>query len=128
VSHAAILLARQPPFTVLVLTPPAALHGSRQRALGDRAATRVIAGPGQQCSASGWNIGQVLCGDFLIFNFCLLFQKSLSTSKMSRKYNTTQKNTRQIFVYSLRAALHIEINFTPCCSIKHCTKFHKLKS
>jgi hypothetical protein len=28
-------------------------------------------------------------------------------------------------VYSLRAALHIEINFTPCCSIKHCTKFHK---
>jgi hypothetical protein len=34
---------------------------------------------------------------------------------------------RQIPVYSLREALHIEINFAPCCSIKHCTKFHKVK-
>jgi hypothetical protein len=33
---------------------------------------------------------------------------------MRRKYNTTQKNMRQISVYSLRAALHIEINFTAC--------------
>jgi hypothetical protein len=46
---------------------------------------------------------------------------------MCRKYNTTQKNMRQIPVYSLRVALHLEINFTPCCSIKHCTKFHKVK-
>jgi hypothetical protein len=46
---------------------------------------------------------------------------------MHRKYNTIHKNMRQIFVYSLRAAPHIEINFTPCCSIKHCTKFHKVK-
>jgi hypothetical protein len=46
---------------------------------------------------------------------------------MHRKYNTTQKNMRQIPIYSLREALHIEINFTPCCSIKHCTKFHKVK-
>jgi hypothetical protein len=47
---------------------------------------------------------------------------------MHRKYNTTQKNMRQISVYSIRATLHIEINFTPCCSIKYCTKFHKVKS
>jgi hypothetical protein len=46
---------------------------------------------------------------------------------MHRNYNTTQKNMRQIFLYSIRAALHIEINFTLCCSIEHCTKFDKLK-
>jgi hypothetical protein len=46
---------------------------------------------------------------------------------MRRKYNTTQKNMKQISVYSLRAALHKEINLTHCCSIKHCTKFHKVK-
>jgi hypothetical protein len=37
------------------------------------------------------------------------------------------KNMRQIHIYSLRAALHIEINLTLCCSIKNCTKFHKVK-
>jgi hypothetical protein len=28
----------------------------------------------------------------------------------------------------LRAALHIEIKFMTYCLIKHCTKFHKVKS
>jgi hypothetical protein len=46
---------------------------------------------------------------------------------MHRKYNTTRKNMRQISTYSLRAALHIEINLMPCYSIKHYTKFHKIK-
>jgi hypothetical protein len=47
---------------------------------------------------------------------------------MHRKYNTTWKNVRQIALYSLGADLHIEINLTPFCSIKHCTKLHKIKT
>jgi hypothetical protein len=34
---------------------------------------------------------------------------------------------RQISIYSIREALRIKINFTPCYPIKHCTKFHKMK-
>jgi hypothetical protein len=109
-AHAADRAAREP----LVspdrprVWPPRGDHAERARVTpaGMRRLGHCAAGPGQQCWATGWKAGPVLCNDFLIFNFCLIFQKFVYTSKMRRKYNTTQKNMRQISVYSLRATLH----------------------
>jgi hypothetical protein len=80
-------------------TPPRAWPPRGDRAESARAAPAGVgrlghcaAGPGQQCWASGWKAGPVLCGDFLIFNFRLnilensyKFQKCIENTILLRK-------------------------------------------
>jgi hypothetical protein len=63
-------------------------------------------------------------------DFQFLFIISKNSYKLQKCIENTillEKILNEFFVSSLRAYLHIEINLTPYCSIKNCTKFYKIK-
>jgi hypothetical protein len=121
----------------MVLAGKTLSPAGHRRAADERATThalRVVTMPA--CQNGSWARPTVLglmlkCWPSTVrrffFDFCLLFQKIVENLKMRRKYHTTQKNTKQISIESLRVGLHIEIYLTLFYSIMQCIKLQELK-
>jgi hypothetical protein len=69
-----------------------------------------------------------LCGDFflLVFIFDYISRNCINL-KMCRKYNTTQKNIKQIFVESLRVDLGFRLDKIHFCTLLPSVKLLQLK-
>jgi hypothetical protein len=92
-----------------VESPPGALHLVRRRARANRAATRSAGWRGTARPLCRWTKPTVLGLEleswpsivrrFFYFQFLFNISKNLyKLQKMLRKYNTTQKNMKHIFV------------------------------